>query len=135
MFRDTSQWPGAYALAATGKYVLGTGSSPSDGTNHTRAALPMVHLLKPETSMTTHYFWAASSEMLERSEKFKQMVFGALDQVFKNEDEPMPIVAAVASRMKERDLLDMSPVLLPMDAAAMRARRTLRKLIDAECAK
>ncbi|WP_207952041.1 hypothetical protein, partial [Pseudomaricurvus alcaniphilus] len=109
---------------------LDTGSTPVDGADKTDAALPMAHLLTPESATSTHYFWAAASEKFQSSEQFRHMVYGAIDQAFKNEDEPM--VAAVAARMKGRDLLDMSPVLLPMDAAAMRARRTLQKLINDE---
>ncbi|MCC7101407.1 MAG: aromatic ring-hydroxylating dioxygenase subunit alpha [Rubrivivax sp.] len=48
------------------------------------------------------------------------------------EHEDKPIVEAVARRMAGRDLLDLKPVLLPGDAAAVRARRLLQALIQKE---
>jgi vanillate O-demethylase monooxygenase subunit len=53
-----------------------------------------------------------------------------LDDAFRKEDEPM--IRAVQSRMKGKPLFDLSPALLPMDEAAVRARRVLEKKIAAE---
>lgn len=49
---------------------------------------------------------------------------------FEFEDKPM--IEAVARQMGTHDLMSLKPVLLPGDAAAIRARRLLRQLIDDE---
>jgi vanillate O-demethylase monooxygenase subunit len=42
------------------------------------------------------------------------------------------MIAKVQARMRNRSLFEMSPVLLPMDAAAIRARRILERKINEE---
>jgi vanillate O-demethylase monooxygenase subunit len=54
----------------------------------------------------------------------------ALRGPFEREDKP--IVEAAAQRMGSAALFDLKPVLLPGDAAAVRARRALQALIDNE---
>jgi vanillate O-demethylase monooxygenase subunit len=49
---------------------------------------------------------------------------------FENEGEPM--IRAVRSRMRSSDLFAHRPALLPMDEAAVRARRILSAKIAAE---
>jgi hypothetical protein len=47
-----------------------------------------------------------------------------------NEDKP--IIEAQQQMMRQPDLMSLGPVLLPMDGAAMRARRLLAGLIEQE---
>ena len=49
---------------------------------------------------------------------------------FENEDEPM--IRAVRSRMTSNDLFAHKPALLPIDEAAVRARRILAKKLAGE---
>ena len=50
--------------------------------------------------------------------------------IFAGEDKPM--VEAQQRQIGEVELLGLNPVLLPVDAGAVRCRRVLRRLIAAE---
>ncbi|NLR72061.1 hypothetical protein HGI47_14390 [Novosphingobium sp. ERN07] len=79
------------------------------------------HILTPESQGATHYFFThepgAEAEAMAR-------------RVFLEEDEPM--VAAQAEAMAGADFWDLRPVILPSDAAAIRARRRLMQMRKAE---
>jgi phenylpropionate dioxygenase-like ring-hydroxylating dioxygenase large terminal subunit len=79
------------------------------------------HILTPETQSSTHYFFThepgAEAEAMAR-------------RVFLEEDEPM--ISAQAKAMAGEDFWDLQPVILPSDAAAIRARRRLMQLRRAE---
>ena len=92
--------------------------------------IPSVHLLTPETEDTTHYFWAAGRNRQHGNEQVSGMLHYGTQNAFENEDEPM--IRAVRSRMKSNDLFAHRPALLPMDEAAVRARRILADMIKAE---
>jgi vanillate O-demethylase monooxygenase subunit len=49
---------------------------------------------------------------------------------FHEQDKPM--IEGVQTRMGDRELLSMRPILLATDAAAIRARRLLAAMIEAE---
>lgn len=103
------------------------GQDPADG-----ALIPSVHLLTPETEDTTHYFWAAGRNRRHGDEEISGMLHYGTQNAFENEDEPM--IRAVRSRMDGNDLFAQRPALLSIDEAAVRARRVLKRLIDAETA-
>jgi phenylpropionate dioxygenase-like ring-hydroxylating dioxygenase large terminal subunit len=90
------------------------------------------HLLTPETSRSTHYFFAtvlphALVAVATKDQRLSQRY------VFENEDEP--ILSSVQRMMGEADLWSLDPVLLPGDAGAVRVRRRLKALIEAEGAR
>jgi vanillate O-demethylase monooxygenase subunit len=89
-----------------------------------------VHLLTPETEDTTHYFWAAGRNRQHGNPQVSGMLHFGTQNAFENEDEPM--IQAVRSRMRSNDLFAHKPALLPMDEAAVRARRILAGMIAAE---
>lgn len=84
-------------------------------------AMANPHILTPETATTTHYFYTR-----EPGEESAEMV----RRVFLEEDEPM--VRAAQDSMAGVDFWDMHPVILPSDAAAIRARRRLMAMRLAE---
>lgn len=92
--------------------------------------IPTVHFLSPESEGTAHYFWSAGRNRQHGNERVSQMLHFATQNAFENEDEPM--IRAVRSRMDSNDLFAHRPALLPMDEAAVRARRVLQRLIDEE---
>ncbi|MCW2394023.1 MULTISPECIES: aromatic ring-hydroxylating dioxygenase subunit alpha [unclassified Sphingobium] len=92
--------------------------------------IPTVHFLTPETEDSTHYFWAAGRNRHHDNEQVAGMLYFGTQNAFENEDEPM--IRAVRSRMKSNDLFAHKPALLPMDEAAVRARRVLSAKIAAE---
>ena len=61
---------------------------------------------------------------------FSAMLRGALTQAFEQEDKPM--LEMQQKRMGTGDLWSLKPVLLAVDAAAVRTRRKLERLIEAK---
>lgn len=90
------------------------------------------HLFTPESDTRTHYFWALSfSRTLgAAAEELARENAPPIRQAFEQEDKPM--IEAVQRRMRGQDLWSLNPVLLPGDAAAVRARRILQARIEAE---
>ena len=88
------------------------------------------HLLTPETATSTHYFYGSSRTFdlgdAAATEANRQRQRAA----FENEDEPM--IVAVQRMMGTTDLFELDPVNLSTDAGAIRVRRHLAALIDAE---
>lgn len=95
--------------------------------------LPVMHLLTPETEDSTHYFWAVGRNRQHGNEEVSNMLGFGTQSAFENEDEPM--IRAARSRMRSNDLFAHKPALLPFDESGVRARRTLKRLIDAESAR
>lgn len=101
-----------------------------DGDPGRKADTPQVHLLTPETEHSTHYFWGFGRDRATVNAQIDEMLFAGIDYAFRHEDEPM--IKAVAERMGNRPLFELNPALLPMDEAAVRARRVLAKRIADE---
>lgn len=95
-----------------------------------RAEMLQAHLLTPETETSTHYFWAISRDLCLDNKELEGMLRFGIDAAFRTEDEPM--IKAVQERMRGRPLMDLSPALLPMDKAAVQARRILARKIAEE---
>jgi phenylpropionate dioxygenase-like ring-hydroxylating dioxygenase large terminal subunit len=89
-----------------------------------------LHNMTPESSATTHYFYCSTRPYRTEDAGFTEYLRGALEQAFSKEDKPM--LEKQQARIGDRDFWSLSPVLLPVDAAAVRARRKLKQLIDAE---
>lgn len=104
-----------------------TAIQPPDGG---RSEMLQVHLLTPETETSTHYFWGIARDLCLDNMEAEEMLRMGIDYAFRMEDEPM--IKAVQNRMRGRELFSMSPALLPMDEAAVRARRILARRIAVE---
>jgi vanillate O-demethylase monooxygenase subunit len=113
---------------APANMMLDTNAAALDESD--KVVLPQAHVLTPESETSTHYFWGVSRDRVHDDLQLEQMLFHGLNNAFLNEDEPM--IAKVQARMRNRSLFEMSPVLLPMDAAAIRARRILERKINEE---
>lgn len=92
--------------------------------------LHVVHLLTPISENETRYCWIASRNFAFNNEAASQALYDAINRAFTQEDEPM--IAAVYQRMASTDLLSLKPILLPGDAAGVRARRVLNRLKSEE---
>jgi vanillate O-demethylase monooxygenase subunit len=89
-----------------------------------RANMPMPpmlqpHIITPETQTRSHYFYGFAR--LEGTEGEDQV-----GRAFKEEDQPM--LEAVQRSMGDADFWAQKPVILAVDAGAIRARRRLMKL-------
>lgn len=89
-----------------------------------------LHNMVPETATTTHYFYCATRRFKLDDERFSGFLKGALAQAFNEEDKPM--LELQQARIGSHDFWDLEPVLLKIDGASTRVRRTLQAMIEAE---
>ena len=94
------------------------------------ATMWSAHLLTPESERSTHYFWAGARDSRRADAELGERIRHAIAAAFVNEDGPM--IVACQERMGTVDLMELRPLLLKSDAAAVSARRVLAKLIDHE---
>jgi vanillate O-demethylase monooxygenase subunit len=88
-----------------------------------------LHLGTPERAGRTHYwFWATRDFAI--SAEANAFIRPMVENIFRSEDKPM--LEAQQSRMGDAEFWSLKPVLLPPDAGAVRARRKLAALIEAE---
>lgn len=115
---------------------LWVGVAPA-GTPDPRAVgkrVPFAHLFTPETATTTHY-WFATSYPRKMGEEGRQRALSDVAYLrgpFETED--LPMLEAQQRAMGDQEFWSMKPILLPSDAAAVRVRRVLKGLIEAEAA-
>ncbi|RVT89719.1 aromatic ring-hydroxylating dioxygenase subunit alpha [Sphingomonas crocodyli] len=93
--------------------------------------VPSAHLLTPETEYSTHYFWTAGRNALQEDEALDKILHDAVYEVFSTQDGPM-IEAQQEAMGESTDFLAHNPVILKPDAAGIRARRMMNKLIREE---
>lgn len=103
-----------------------TGAPPEAG-----VSLSLLHLLTPESADRTHYFWAVAWAPRHDAPGLDEFLEKVLVDAFEQEDEPM-IAAQQANIGADVDLMALGPSLLKTDAAAVRARRVLQRLIEEE---
>ncbi|EZQ12589.1 Rieske (2Fe-2S) protein [Halopseudomonas bauzanensis] len=87
-----------------------------------------LHTSTPETVDTTHYFFGTRRNHKVEDAEFNQLKTQAMHEAFDTEDGPM--LDAQHRAMESTDLLSLNPVLLTSDAAPVRVRRLMRKLIE-----
>lgn len=89
-----------------------------------------LHSCTPEDDYSTHYFFATRRDHVEDDAAYNEIKISAMHDAFLNEDGP--VMMACQEEMGEQDFFDMNPMLLSNDLAAVKVRRQLKKLIDAE---
>jgi phenylpropionate dioxygenase-like ring-hydroxylating dioxygenase large terminal subunit len=92
---------------------------------------PSAHLLTPETENSTHYFWVAGRNSKLDDPEIHEMVRQGVSNVFTLQDAPI-IESQQRAMGGSVDFLSHNPTILKADAAGIRARRILRKLIQEE---
>lgn len=107
---------------------LGLVGTPRDQSIQT----PQVHLFTPASDDKTHYFYALAmpKSLGAWAEEVAQRNVAGLREPFVQEDKPM--VEAQWQAMRGKSFWDMKPVLLDIDAPAVRARRVLEQMLEAE---
>jgi phenylpropionate dioxygenase-like ring-hydroxylating dioxygenase large terminal subunit len=108
--------------------VTRPGGPPEEGPGSFQA-----HLLTPETEHTSHLFWKWARNFRIDDQELSAKLQHNLQTAFETEDEPM--IESQSRHMAGRALDEMKPVLLPTDSAALRARRVLQQMIDAQAAR
>ncbi len=89
------------------------------------------HLLTPETSTTTHYFWYSTRNRRAGDPEIDARLRAIINQAFTTQDEPM-IIACQGNMGGSGDLRPLRPISLASDEASLRARRVLERLIESE---
>ncbi len=89
-----------------------------------------MHLLTPETETSTHYFWGDARTYGINDPVVEEHNRRALEHAFVGQDKPM--LEAQQAMMGTTDLWSLDPVVLKGDAAAIRARHVLARLIGEE---
>ena len=115
---------------ATMRLLVGGG--PQGGAREDAHTSPGAHIFTPETEGTTHYFYSTAfpRAMGPIAEQLAEELVKTISGPFETEDKPM--IEAVARNMAGRNFWSLRPVLLPGDAAAIRARRLLDQMIRRE---
>ena len=115
---------------APGLMVLGTGATHVGQARAYADESYTLHNMVPETETSTHYFMCSTRRFLVEDEAFSAMLRPALEHAFLNEDKPM--LEKQQRSMGTADLWALDPILLKVDAGAVRARRKLDALIELE---
>lgn len=110
--------------------VLGTSAKPAGVERTGEDESYTLHNMVPETETSTHSFACNTRRFLLDDEGFTEMLRGAITHAFVAEDKPM--LEKQQARMGTASLWELDPILLKVDAAAVRVRRKLDKLIEAE---
>ena len=88
------------------------------------------HVLTPETSSTSHYFFSSTRDFAVEDENLNAEIAATRRRVFLEEDEWM--CRGVQDRMEGADFWALRPALMRTDTAAGQARRMLKRLIAAQ---
>lgn len=121
-----------------GNMLLDSGTVEPGTDRKVGAHMPMANLITPVDENSTHYFWAQARDQNTTNPEMNEKIKMGVAHTFKNEDGA--VVADCAQNMismgleNPNDLMELNPVLLKTDGAAVRARRILASLIEAEAA-
>jgi vanillate O-demethylase monooxygenase subunit len=126
--QPTDQWT-EVTWTAPSNMLLSVGATlQGEARSHGISTLNL-HLGTPERPGCTHY-WYWSTRDFAVSAEANAFIRPMVENVFRCEDKPM--LEAQQSRIGEHDFWSLKPVLLAPDAGAVRARRKLAALIEAE---
>jgi phenylpropionate dioxygenase-like ring-hydroxylating dioxygenase large terminal subunit len=124
----TDQWT-EVTWTGPGNMLLRVGATLQGESRSQGVEAQALHLATPETESTTHYwFWSTRSFAI--SAEANAHIRGFVEYAFAQQDKPM--LEAQYRNMDGAEFWSMKPLLLSTDAAAVRARRKLAKLIEAE---
>jgi len=108
----------AYSAAGHPPYSEGGASSRS------------AHMFTPESETSSHYFYCNSRDYDVESVEVGNRINEALYRIFSTEDKPM--IEAQQRMIGPRELMELKPVLLPTDKAAVLMRRRISDLVSRE---
>ncbi len=86
-----------------------------------------LHTCTPASATESHYFFATRRNHIVDDGEYNQMKIEAMHNAFVTEDGP--IIEAVQKEMNTNDFFSLNPVLMSNDAAPVRVRRLLARLI------
>ena len=86
--------------------------------------------MTPETSATTHYFFASTRDYALDDAELNERIRQVRAEIFSTEDEPM--IAAQQERIGDRDFWSLRPRLMRIDEGAAKVRRRMEAMITSE---
>jgi len=86
-----------------------------------------LHTCTPETTTSTHYFFATRRNHIEEDGDYNVMKIQAMHDAFITEDGPM--LEAIQQEMGTDDLFALNPVLMSNDVAPVKMRKHLMSII------
>jgi len=110
--------------------TLATFAAPTGTARTAQGTALTLHNMTPETARSTHYFFCNTRPYLTEDVDFSEQLRRALTHAFAHEDKPM--LEKQQERIGDDDFWALGPVLLSVDAAAVRVRRILQHLLEAE---
>jgi phenylpropionate dioxygenase-like ring-hydroxylating dioxygenase large terminal subunit len=113
-----------------GNMQLVVGVTPVGSPERIGKEAPGVHLMTPETEDATHYFWSSARDFRRDDASLQAALDAGFKYAFEEQDKPM--IIAQRDALAGADFWDMKPLILAGDAGAVRARRTLRRMISDE---
>lgn len=91
-----------------------------------------LHTVTPESADRTHYFFATRRNHIPEDAEYNKLKLKGMHDAFEQED--VPLLEQIQREMRSSDFLSLNPVLLSNDAAPVKVRRALSKLIQQEAA-
>lgn len=96
---------------------------------HLFGAFRVIHAIVPETPTSSHYFWAFTRNF-RKDDDFTRVLHGHISAAVKEDVDASEDI----ERMIEPDARAEEDINSPADAAAVKGRRIMQRLIDAEVA-
>lgn len=113
-----------------GAMILTSAFGAVGAADHEFSKVFNANIMVPETSRTMHYFYSSARTFKTDDAAFNDIYAVRRDHIFQTEDSPM--IDAVQRRMGQNDLFELRPLLLKIDDAAVRVRRKMAVLLEAE---
>lgn len=110
--------------------TLRSGAVPTGTPTSAGGSFLNLHIMTPESSQRTHYFFAATRDFALEDAELNAAYAETRARIFATEDKPM--IEAQQSRVGDQEFWDLNPILLRIDEGAVRVRRKLAEMIRAE---
>jgi vanillate O-demethylase monooxygenase subunit len=110
--------------------VTRLGSTPRGRPREEGASVFGVHLLCPETELSSFQGYALTRNFAQGDVEYTRQTQKGLDMV--NVTEDVPMILGAQREMGTTDLLSLHPAMLQNDGGVMMARRELTRMIRAE---
>jgi vanillate O-demethylase monooxygenase subunit len=110
--------------------MLDTGATPTGQPRDQGTQNFGTHLLTPETETSTYYFYAHARSFKQNDIKTDEIVREWQRVAFNEQDKPM--IEAQQRNVGKAEFMSLKPALLANDTGAVRIRRLLAQLIQAE---
>jgi vanillate O-demethylase monooxygenase subunit len=123
-----NRWQSAIYMPP-GTHMTEAGVYPVETSSSKAFVGRVLHLLTPETPTSTHYFWAMNRNYRLEDAQMTEFIRTAVAHTF---DEDKVVLELQMQAILKEQPAHLPSVALRADAAPIRARRLLARLIDAE---